>query len=351
MRKLIFILAFLPFFQINAQNTEADSEPENAEITPLSIKTHGIVPLYSEISVSNQIAKPQKTLVPVDTSYWKKSQQIGLDLSEVAFVNWSAGGVNSISGLLGVDIKRTYSRKNLNWKNELLLEYGVNKQKDMDFRKTDDKIELNSTFSYKRDTLSNWYYSAKFNFLSQFSKGYSYPNTDESISEFMAPGYLFVGAGTEYNSDNENFELYMSPLTMKSTFVLDQGLANSGAFGVKPAIIDESGNIVQQGENIRTEIGILITNEYFTEVFENIGLNHKLSLYTDYLNNFGNIDVNWEVSLRFEVNEYVVAKLSSHLIYDDDVKIKEENANGELVEKGPGIQWKQQLGIGVIIKL
>jgi hypothetical protein len=221
----------------------------------------------------------------------------------------------------------------------------------MDFQKTDDKIELNSTFGYRKDTLSNWYYSAKFNFLSQFTNGYAYPNTDESISEFMAPAYLFLGAGTEYNSEDENLVLYLSPITMKSTFVLDQRLANSGAFGVKPAVVSESGEIIREGENVRTEVGILITNEYQTELFENIGLNNKLSLYTDYLNKFGNIDINWEVNLRFEVNEYVVAKLGSHLLYDDDVKIKEENAEGELVEKGPGIQWKQQLGIGVIFNL
>jgi hypothetical protein len=289
--------------------------------------------------------------VAMDTSYWKKSQQIGLDLTQVAFVNWNAGGVNSISGLLGGAVKRNYIRKNLQWKNELLLQYGVNKQKDMDFQKTDDKIELNSTFGYRKDTLSNWYYSAKFNFLSQFTNGYAYPNTDESISEFMAPAYLFLGAGTEYNSEDENLVLYLSPITMKSTFVLDQRLANSGAFGVKPAVVSESGEIIREGENVRTEVGILITNEYQTELFENIGLNNKLSLYTDYLNKFGNIDINWEVNLRFEVNEYVVAKLGSHLLYDDDVKIKEENAEGELVEKGPGIQWKQQLGIGVIFNL
>lgn len=347
MRKLILILALLSFFQTKAQ----DPEPGKTKITPLSLKTYGIIPYESLPSGIKYNIKPLKTAFPADTSYWKKSQQIGLDLSEVAFVNWNAGGTNSISALLGGAVKRNYSYKNLQWKNELLLEYGINKQKDLDFRKTDDKIEFNSTFGYQQDTLSNWFYSAKLNFLTQFSKGYAYPNTDESISEFMAPGYLFVGAGTEYNSKDGNFVLYLSPLTMKSTFVLDQRLANSGAFGVKPAVIDESGNITREGENIRTEVGMLITNEYYTALFENIGLSNKLSLYSDYLNKFGNIDINWEVNLRFKVNEYVVAKLGSHLIYDDDVKIKEENAEGELVEKGPGIQWKQQLGIGVIVKL
>lgn len=350
MRKLILLLAFFSFLQTKGQNTDTDSENEEVKILPISIQTHGLIPMDSISPLLIEHVKPRPKPAP-RPFYWKKSQQIGLDLSEVAFVNWNAGGVNSIAGLLGVAVKRDYNRKNLQWRNELLMEYGVNKQKDLEFRKTDDKLELNSTFGYQPDTLSHWYYSAKFNFLSQFTKGYSYPNIDESISQFMAPGYLFLGAGSEYNSEDENFVLYMSPITMKSTFVLDQRLADSGAYGVKPAVIDESGNVVHPGQNVRTEFGTLITNEYQTEIIDNITLRNKLSLYTDYLNKFGNIDVNWEVNLRFEVNEFVVAKISSHLIYDDDVKIKEENADGKLEEKGPGVQWKQQLGIGVIVNL
>lgn len=348
MRKLILILAFFSFLQAKSQDINSDNE--ETKILPISIHTYGLIPMDSISPILVEQIKPRPK-PPTPPSYWKKSQQIGLDLTEVAFVNWNAGGVNSIAGLLGVAIKRNYNRKNLQWRNELLMEYGVNKQKDLEFRKTDDKVELNSTFGYQPDTLSNWYYSAKFNFLSQFTKGYSYPNTDESISQFMAPGYLFLGAGSEYNSKDENFVLYMSPITMKSTFVLDPRLADSGAFGVKPAVIDDSGNIIHPGQNVRMEFGILLTNEYETEIFDNISLRNKLSLYTDYLNKFGNIDVNWEVNFRFEVNEYVVAKISSHLIYDDDVKIKEENTNGELEVKGPGVQWKQQLGIGVIVNL
>ena len=34
--------------------------------------------------------------------------------------------------------------------------------------KTDDQIRLSSTFGYRRDTISNWYYSVKANFNTQF---------------------------------------------------------------------------------------------------------------------------------------------------------------------------------------
>ena len=315
--------------------------------------------------VSEVIAYAVKPFYPVTTSdklrrlskyhpkikFWKELNRIGLDLSEVAFVNWNAGGANSVSGLLNVDVKRIYERKNIRWNNELIARYGINKQKDQELRKTDDRLEINSTFGYRKDTLSNWYSSAKMNFNTQFSNGYNYPDTSNKISTVMAPAYFFLGAGSEYNNEELHLNVYASPLTMRSTFVLDQDLANEGSFGVEPAVYDEEGNLIKEGENIRTELGILITNEYNTQLFDNVGLSNKLSLYTDYINKFGNIDVNWELNFNFKVNEFVLAKLGSHLRYDDDIKVQEENADGELVDIGPRIQWKQQLGIGVIVEL
>ena len=263
----------------------------------------------------------------------------------------ASSGANSVSGLLSVDIKRIYERKNIRWNNEFIGRYGINDQKGQEVRKTDDQLEINSTFGYRKDTLSNWYSSAKMNFSTQFSNGYNYPDRSNKISTIMAPAYLFIGAGSEYNNEDLHLNVYASPLTMRSTFVLDQELANSGAFGVEPAVYDEDGNLIKEGDNVRTELGILLTNEYRTQLFENIGLSNKLSLYTDYINNFGNIDVNWELNFNFKVNQYVLAKLGSHLKYDDDIKVQEENAEGELVDAGPRIQWKQQLGIGVIVEL
>ena len=36
------------------------------------------------------------------TSFWETQNKFTFDLSEVAFINWNAGGSNSISGLFGI---------------------------------------------------------------------------------------------------------------------------------------------------------------------------------------------------------------------------------------------------------
>lgn len=286
----------------------------------------------------------------LDTLKWKQVNRVGMDINEVTFVNWSAGGANSISALLAVNSSLRYKKNNLIWFNAIKTRYGVNKQESQKLRKTEDELELISTIGYRRDTLTNWYFSGRFNFKTQYSNGYNYPNRDNPISRFMSPGYVFLGGGAEYGKNIEKLSFYLSPLTFKGTFVLDQSLADKGAFGVTPAVYDTDGNKLVDGETVRTEMGILITNAYEAQVMDNIYLRNQLSLYTDYLNSFGNIDVDWEVVFDFKVNDFVKATLGSHIKYDNDVKIIEEtDTEDEFVEKGASVQWKQLLGIGVVV--
>jgi hypothetical protein len=229
------------------------------------------------------------------------------------------------------------------------LRYGLNLQEGQKLRKTDDAIRLSSTFGFQRDTISNWYYSGKANFNTQFSNGYRYPNRENPISRFMAPGYSFLGVGTSYITKDQKFNLYISPITQKATFVLDQNLANKGSFGVQRAILDMEGNVIRPGENIFLEFGFHVTNSWETPVWKNVLLDHRISLYTDYLRDFGNIDVDWELNIQLQINKYIVTNIGSHIIYDDNILFDEEiNAQGIVVKSGePRVQFKQLLGVGV----
>ena len=287
------------------------------------------------------------TELPDTISYWSKENKVGLDISQITFVNWNAGGNNSISGLIKGQFIRTYTKENIHWKNELIMRYGINKQESQEVRKTDDQFAFNSTFGYKRDTISNWYYAGKFNFNTQFANGYAYPNVDLAISRPFAPAYTFLGIGAEYSRKDLNLNFYLSPLTQKTTMVFDQRLANQGAFGVEKAVYDEFGALIREGKNIRNETGILVTNQWKREIFENINFENRIALYTDYINNFGNIDIDWQIQLDLTVNQYVKANIGTHLVYDDDIKSKQEEGGVQVV-KGPKIQLKQLLGLGVV---
>jgi hypothetical protein len=282
-------------------------------------------------------------------SFWVKENNLGLNLSEVAFVNWNAGGDNSVSALGSAKFVRNYKFRYIQWDNDLILRFGINSQEGRELRKTEDAIRFSSTFGYRRDTLSNWYYSAKVRFNTQFANGFKYPDRSKPISRFMAPGYLFLGAGTSYISETNKFNLYISPLTQKATFVLDQALANEGAFGVEKAILDASGAIVKEGKNRFIELGFLINNSWTTTISKNVDMEHKISLYTDYLRSFGNIDLDWELNFKFIVNEYINANFGTQIIYDDDILFDRTVADdGSVLNPGrPKLQFRQLLGIGL----
>jgi hypothetical protein len=299
--------------------------------------------LFTQITFSQEI----QTKLPDTISHWEKKNVVGLDISQIAFMNWNAGGNSSVSGLLKGNFVRKYTTDNVRWVNEMIFRYGVNKQDGVELRKTDDAFQLNSTFGYRQDTISNWYHSAKFNFNTQFTNGYSYPNTDKAISKPFAPAYIFLGIGAEYSNKEKKINVYISPLTQKTTLVLAQELADQGAFGVTKASFDENGNMISQGKKSRTELGFLVTSGYKKEVFKNIILENRLSIYSDYINKFGNIDVDWQMQFDLVVNKYVRANIGAHLIYDDDIKAKEEINNSQ-VTVGPKVQLKQMLGIGII---
>ena len=305
-----------------------------------------LTPTYSfgidTTKITPVIVQPVEIVDPYqvrDLFWWENENSIAFDFNEVAFKNWTSGGENSISGLLKIYFSRTFQKEFTLWKTEIYGRYGLNKQAEREWRKTDDQIRINSTFGYRRRESSDWYYTAKLNFNTQFTNGYKYPNTEDPISKFFAPAYLFVGGGTQYNSKNKQFFVYLSPITFKSTFVLDETLSDAGAYGVDP------------GKKIRREFGISVQSKWETEIFKNIAMLNRVGLYTDYLNSFGNIDVDWELVFKFKINDYFEANLGGHLIYDDDILFgTDTNGDGENDSFEPRIQLKQQLGIGVLYK-
>lgn len=345
---LLFILCFS--FQSFAQENPTDLEKSNDSIVLLT-PTKG--PTFRPFVIPTSLPRikaptiKKTTVNTLGISNWIKKNKLGFDITQIAFVNWNAGGTSSISGLVKGNFTRVYTRENYKWQNELIFRYGLNKQDGIELRKTDDAVMINSTFGYRKDTLTYWYYSAKFNFNTQFTNGYSYPNKEVAISRAFAPAYFFIGLGADKMDKKKNYSYYISPFTSKITLVLDQELANQGAFGVKKAVYDSNGNLIKLGERSRNELGFLFSGQFKKEIFKNIHIDNRLSLYSDYFNKFGNIDIDWNVQLELVVNKYIKANIGSQLIYDDDIKSKSEE-NGVQITEGPKVQLKQVFGVGIV---
>ena len=267
---------------------------------------------------------------------WKTGARTNLRFSQVSLTNWAAGGENSVSGNFSGNIFANYKNGSSKWENSLDVGYGLMKQGEDAWIKTDDQLELVSKYGQKAFMNNeNWYYSAMFSFKTQFDKGYDYPNDSVMISNFMAPGYLMFAMGLDYNP-NDEFSMSFSPVTGKTTIVNDQTLADQGSYGVDP------------GEKIRYEFGGFVKFMYKKEIWENVEVASKLGLFSNYFNNPQNIDVNWDFALNMKVNEFLSASLTTQLLYDDDIDIKvDSNDDGTIDAEGPRIQFKEVLGIGL----
>lgn len=287
----------------------------------------------------------KKDSIPI--KYWKLKAIYGLNGSQSSFVNWNAGGRNNIALLGTISASAIFTKNNIKWSNDFSFALGgmqfIEKGSSETLQKTDDNIDIASNFGMK--IKNHVYVSFIGGFKTQLLNGFSYPNDSIRISTFMAPGYVSSALGINYIK-SDNFSVFTSPFASKMTFVNDQILANAGAFGVEKATYDGLGNVLISGKRFRGEFGAYVKLKFNKTVAKNIDLKSKLELFSNYMNNPQNVDVNAEALFTFKVNSWFSASLQWSVIYDDDINIRDSNG-----QVGPRTQFKSVLGIGISYKM
>ena len=280
---------------------------------------------------------------------WKVTSDISLLMSQSSFTNWSAGGENSLTLNGYFNFYAGYNKGRVKWENMLGLAYGQTKTGKFEFRKNEDKIDFASVYGIETSDESKWYYTAAFNFKSQFAPGYDYPDgvdsTKVKISNFLAPAYTSLGLGMEYRP-YDFMSFYLSPITARWIIVNDQDLADAGAFGVEPAYIDATTGDLVHGEKVKSEFGAYFRFIFVKDLTKSIKFSTKLELYSNYLANPQNIDVNWDNMFDFTINSWLTANLGWQLVYDDDTPILLSDGS-----TGPRTQFRQVLGVGLTYKI
>lgn len=259
---------------------------------------------------------------------WVLKGVTGLNMSQTAMANWSAGGENSIAGNAYLNASLTHKKGNWLWVTNMVLDYGLSKTKSQGMRKSSDKIGLSTQLGYSTDNV--WFYTLMGDLNTQFAKGYDYPDKEHQISKFFAPAYSNIALGMEWRPKS-NYSLLLSPVSTKMTFVTDDYLSDLGAFGVDP------------GDHFKIEGGAFVKARAELPVMENVNLITTADFFTPYSKDFGNIDVNWDVLISMKINKVLSATINTTLKYDNDVKTFDDNG----VKKGAKVQFKEVLGIGL----
>lgn len=268
-----------------------------------------------------------------DTTYWKRSFKTGISLNQAAFSsNWSAGGINSIGLNTLLNFRADYRRDRHSWDNQVDFLYGFVNNAGQGYRKTNDRLFLDTKYGYALS--SKWDMFTSLTFLSQFARGYRFENDADGveqairISNFMTPGFLTLAWGFEYKPA-DFFRVRFSPFAPRLTFAFDEtALANVPTrYGVDP------------GKNVRTEwLAAQIMADFNKDLTETINLKWRYIMFAGYDNfSFETIDHRLDAMLTAKLVKYLDVSLNFIMLYDKD--------------QADGIQYNQSLGIGFVYSI
>jgi hypothetical protein len=279
MKKLIFAFAItLVGLQVNAQANEKELLEKNAAAAAKTADT------------TNQ--------------GWKRGGNFSFLFNQSAFnAEWLGGGTSNIAGNIGVNYDFNYKQGRNVWDNKIIVAYGLTKLKDLPVTKSDDRIEFTSLFG-KKAGQGYWYYSAFLNFKTQMDSGFT-PDRTIKISHFFSPAYLQVGPGMLWKR-SDNLKVNIAPATARLIFVDGQFTEFGSSFGV------------EKGKTSRFEFGAALTGYYKLNLMKNVSMENTLNLYSNYLENPQNVDVDYQMNLVMTINKYISANLAMQAIYDDN---------------------------------
>lgn len=268
-----------------------------------------------------------------DTSHWnwKTGGLMSFSLAQGSLSNWAAGGDNfslTVSGYFNYFF--FYRKDRQSWDNNIDVNMGYVQSTSIGSRKNDDRFDYLSKYGYKMDTLGKWYLTGLFNLRSQFFDGYTFSNNiGDFASSFLSPAYLILSTGFDYKP-NANISVFLSPLTSRSTFILNNTLANKGSYGV-PA-----------GKHSLNEIGTFATMNYNNAIAKNINYKGRVDLFSNYQSSPQNVDIFMTNLFSFKINKYFSATYSLDLIYDDNIRLFGPDRTS------PGLQTKSLIGVGFL---
>ena len=266
-------------------------------------------------------------------SLWTKRGNVTVLLNQTGFSDWVGGGTNNFSGTIKFDYEWEYKNKGWDWLSNLESAFGLAKYKNAPFaRKIDDRILIQSIVG--KEFTRNLSFSAFFNFTSQIGNGYKYKKDDDNneirelTTRIFSPAYFQIGSGFLWKKDEKlwlNYSPIASRLILVSKKFTDALSENDTYFGVSP------------NKSSRYELGANLTFHSEGSLLENVSYKQDLKLFSNYLEDASNIDLDYLAQIEINVNPLLSTQLIFQLIYDDNAVSR--------------LQVREVFGVGVQLKL
>ncbi|MEY4051226.1 MAG: hypothetical protein RIR64_211 [Bacteroidota bacterium] len=269
----------------------------------------------------------------VDTTHWnwKTGGLYNFNLSQSSLSNWAAGGDNFNMALTSYfNYFAFYQKPRHNWDNNVDVNLGYMQSTSLGGRKNDDRVDVLSKYGYKIDSTGQLYLSGLFNFRSQLFDGYSFSGTNANFtSSFLSPAYVILSAGVDYKPDND-LSIFFSPLTSRSTLLLNNILSKQGKYGV------------DSGKHVFRETGLFVTINYSKTIAPNITYKGRADFFSNYYQKPENVNFYMTNLFMFKIHKNFSATYSLDMMYDDKIRIFGPN------KTSPGLQLKSIIGIGYV---
>ena len=298
--------------------------------------------------------------------YWTSSLMTNLSVGQTSLTNWAAGGDNTVSFAGFVDGNANYEKDVMFWNNRLQLDYGfLYASSKPILQKSNDRIYLESKWGYKayKDVL---YFSANYDFKSQFSTGYDY-NTPGSLvdengedlegdalkqawkdaralkSGFLAPAYTNLALGLDYKPANW-LSVNFAPLTGGFVIVRNEALRESYSMPLKKEYegVADAPTDGSQLMGSRFEFGAQLKVDAKVNINDNFAYTTQVVLFANYLDIKHCPRINWDNRIDWKLAKYFSLTLTTNLIYDDTIMIADKNGENPKAR----VQFKESLAFG-----
>ena len=323
-------------------------------------------------------------------SNWTNSLKTNVNVGQTGLFNWAAGGDNTVSVAAFIDANANWKKGDMFWDNRLQLDYGFLWASSKPIlQKSTDRIYLESKWGYKTEKMKNCYFSANFDFKSQFTTGYDY-NTPSKLTDdngdkltgadlrqawrdaraiksgFLAPAYTNLALGIDY-TPTKWLSINFAPLTGGYVIVKDAELrksysmkekktttadmiaaaeANLAAATTKEETIAATAALGNLYRAANFEFGAQIKADAKVNVNDKFSYSTQLVLFANYLDIKHCPRINWDNRIDWKLAKFFSLTLTTNLIYDDKIMITSEKDKDQFPNGKARVQFKESIAFG-----
>ena len=297
---------------------------------------------------------PEATRKP---RYWNTTLLTNINFGQTYLSQWVAGGYNNVSLAGNVDLTSKFEKGKLLGVNRLQLDYGFLYSADKPIlQKNKDRIYFEAKWGYETP-VKNLAYSASFDFKTQFDNNYAYgtPKSDGTNeptvqdwlnarslkSGLFAPAYINLGIGALW-TPAPWFSLNVAPLSGGAVIVGIPELRKTYGMDLRSADLDAA-----VGDNyrpVRMEFGAQIKADMAWVINDAFSFTTQATLFYNYLTPKVEPRITWDNKVFWKLRKFFALTLSTNLIYDPRVIVRDTDKDG--VPDTKGVQFKEYLEFG-----